>query len=52
MGLGSWANGPPKGFGRGLPAEKIIGLRRELDGVSFLVKWKGEMLSTLSPLSL
>merc|ERR1712055_799137 len=32
----------PRGFGRGLAAEKIIGLRREgKDNVQFLVKWRG-----------
>merc|ERR1711936_1566448 len=32
----------PRGFGRGLAAEKIIGLRREgKDNVSFLVRWRG-----------
>merc|ERR1712037_1078179 len=32
----------PRGFGRGLAAEKIIGLRREgKDNVNFLVKWRG-----------
>merc|ERR1712059_39312 len=32
----------PKGFGRGLTAEKIIGIRKEAkDKLFFLVKWKG-----------
>ena len=30
-----------RGFGRGLSAEKIIGLRKETDKIFFLIKWKG-----------
>ena len=29
------------GFGRGLQAEKIIGIRKEPGKLSFLIKWKG-----------
>merc|ERR1711942_168379 len=30
-----------KGFGRGLQAEKIIGIRKEPGKMFFLIKWKG-----------
>ena len=30
-----------RGFGRGLSAEKIIGIRKETDKLFFLIKWKG-----------
>ena len=30
-----------RGFGRGLTAEKIIGIRKETDKLFFLIKWKG-----------
>merc|ERR1712030_306619 len=30
-----------KGFARGLPAEKIIGIRKEPEKMFFLIKWKG-----------
>ena len=31
----------PRGFGRGLTAEKIIGIRKETEKLFFLIKWKG-----------
>ena len=31
----------PRGFGRALTAEKIIGIRKETDKLFFLIKWKG-----------
>ena len=31
----------PRGFARGLTAEKIIGIRKEPEKLFFLVKWKG-----------
>ena len=31
----------PRGFGRGLSAEKIIGIRKETEKLFFLIKWKG-----------
>ena len=31
----------PKGFSRGLVAEKIIGLKKEPENTFFLIKWKG-----------
>ena len=35
----------PRGFGRGLAADRIIGLRREAaGGVQFLVRWRGGSL--------
>ena len=30
-----------RGFGRGLQAEKIIGIRKEQEKLFFLIKWKG-----------
>ena len=30
-----------EGFTRGLPAEKIIGIRKDTDKLFFLIKWKG-----------